>query len=819
MNTVALALVLCLLLPALVTAGSTGPQAADGVLTAWPEAQGAVTIPPQAEGQPLRAIGPGVFYLNGLITSASLPQGVRLIQENAFYGCGALEQVQLPDSLQAIDSQAFFGSEALKEVSIPPGVAVIGQQAFAFCRGLETVTFLGAPPRLVGPQAFDQVTAAFKVPKEHLAAYQALLGVACQPGEPAIPVDCLAPMDQLVLDAQGVLTGYLGDSTVVDLPKGITALADQPFAAQPRLRAVSLPEGLTRIGDGAFMGSGLAHISLPQSLTTIKQNAFRGTALTQVALPQRLIHLGEGAFAYSRLRSIQLPRGIVQVPVSAFEGNIWLEEASLGPNTSAIDDNAFKGCTSLRCMVLPVTHLPVIGADAFAGCPLADVFLSPTATLAQAQAAQNTLRGMDIPAQVWRGDPPDMPPYPNDAQFTFDENTGLITSYQGDLEAMTMYWTYRSADGSRQVPVKGLADGVFEGASLQRFAVPRSNAFVHIGARAFKDSRLREIDLFDSVAFIGRDAFSGCDQLEQLVLPHHVRVEGDLGLPAEKILVRRQASPQQLAQLREDLNYPWYLTLRRVGEPDPFLPMPARLTPNPDSHFAFDPATGTLTKYMGNTQDVVVPSLIGGVAVRAIGELAFWDGSPAAMAAGTQSHALRSVVLPHTVRSIADSAFLNTPSLERFECYGPVDLVGSRAFEKCEWLETVIFHNGVQALGDYAFHLCGALGDLRLGYGLTALGEGALRGCAAITRLMIPASLQRMESGALVGMTALTSLCFERAEPVFEGAAFPLPENQGLTIYLPEETTDEALARFQRVLNNSMMAPMDNITRQACPPR
>lgn len=83
-----------------------------------------------------------------------------------------------------------------------------------------------------------------------------------------------------------------------------------------------LPEGIKRIGQGAFGANGaIETIKLPKSLTMIESNAF----------------------SYSNLKEIVIPQEVV-----------------------VIDDYAFKGCTLLTKVV--IEGYPYINKDVFAGC-------------------------------------------------------------------------------------------------------------------------------------------------------------------------------------------------------------------------------------------------------------------------------------------------------------------------------------------------------------------------------------------------------------------------------------------------------------------
>ena len=84
----------------------------------------------------------------------------------------------------------------------------------------------------------------------------------------------------------------------VVIDEGITSIGDYAFIACNELRTVQLPEGLTRIGEAAFMGcENLVQIDLPEGVREIGQAAFFGCSnLLLIGLPASLERIGDVAF-------------------------------------------------------------------------------------------------------------------------------------------------------------------------------------------------------------------------------------------------------------------------------------------------------------------------------------------------------------------------------------------------------------------------------------------------------------------------------------------------------------------------------------------
>ncbi len=772
-------------------------DAQTGAITGYTGPGGDVAVPDSIGGVQVRRIGQSAFNANRDITSVALPAGVRRIEHSAFYFCENLRRVSLPEGLEVIAPYALFACESLEHLEVPASVAYIGDQAVAGCYSLRGVDFAGEVP-LLGEGALERgpEERIITVPAEDQAAYEAALGVACQPGGARVLVDRAIPEGDFAFDAAtGTITGYHGDAAYVVIPQDIGGVPVQKIGAQAffgraDLVRLDLPEGVDEIQAKAFYASGLAGVTLPESLQIVGDEAFGAAKLLSLSLPEGLSHMGEAAFAANALRALTLPEGISDLPERAFQRNGRLSDLALPASLQRIGPEAFAGCGELDYVVFAGSTLPALDEGAFSDCPLADVDIAWNANKQDVQAAKAALSAAGLPAQdiaVWRADRADQAPYPWEASFVIDA-AGSISSYQGDVEEMTMYWSYYGeVDGTTTaIPVRALGEGLFEGSGLRRFFVPHSDALEIIGDRAFAGSGLEYIDLFDSVTVIGEaafkdckalarivipdsverigpGAFEGCDALaevvfvggspeiaggafldcallDSLVLPAGAKIAGQLGARPQAVRISDDASDEQIEAMAQSLALPWFMDLRRASEPDTFAPMPDDLTPNAASDFEFDPSTGTITKYIGQAGRVVVPPTIENVPVERIDTLAFSDATVLGYLTDDAAETgLTGVVLPETVRFIEDSAFLECRALKEVTCYGPVDRLGIRAFENCTALERVWFVNGVREIAAYCFNFNAALETAQLGDKVLLIDEGAFNGAGLAGELTLTA--------------------------------------------------------------------------------
>lgn len=99
------------------------------------------------------------------------------------------------------------------------------------------------------------------------------------------------------------ITGYNGTDTDLNIPATldnyvVSAIADHAFEANWDLTNVTLPHGLTEIGESAFMDCGsLTTINVPETVAQIDRAAFAGcSALTSLTLPEAVSTVLEEAF-------------------------------------------------------------------------------------------------------------------------------------------------------------------------------------------------------------------------------------------------------------------------------------------------------------------------------------------------------------------------------------------------------------------------------------------------------------------------------------------------------------------------------------------
>ena len=194
-----------------------------------------------------------------------------------------------------------------------------------------------------------------------------------------------------------VITGYKGKNGIVAVPEKIgndTVIAIGEYAFSPQakhihedsrtfrensLTSVTLPEGITSIGEGAFLSCrALKYVNFPDSLEEIQHTAFSGCGnLSGVKLPKNIKYLGASAFAgCSLINEIDIPQKIDYIYDLTFSLCSGLAEVNIPPNVTSIGLRAFQHCTSLRTVTIS-EGVQEIKSFAFFGCSALETITFP----------------------------------------------------------------------------------------------------------------------------------------------------------------------------------------------------------------------------------------------------------------------------------------------------------------------------------------------------------------------------------------------------------------------------------------------------------
>ena len=199
----------------------------------------------------------------------------------------------------------------------------------------------------------------------------------------------------------------------------------------------------------------------------------------------------------------------------------------------------------------------------------------------------------------------------------------------------------------------------------------------------------------------------------------------------------------------------------------------------PDSHFAFDSATGTIRGYSDlGPRDVVIPAEIGGTVVRAIGDEAFLAKN------------VLSVVIPDSVEQIGTRAF-KANFLTSVTLPESLAKIGTGAFES-NHLTSLVIPNHVKEIGTMAF-LQNELTSVHIPDGVEIIRDSAFS-FNKLTSVSLPDSVKTIEINAFLGNEIVSVTLPAQIEAINSGV---FRQNQITSVAIPSSVKTIGQGAFQ----------------------
>lgn len=270
---------------------------------------------------------------------------------------------------------------------------------------------------------------------------------------------------------------------------------------------------VVKIGNGAF--DNRAELPpRPLDEVSAKEDGFD---FNEVSLPSTVTEIGDCAFAYCEsLEKINLSESVETIGYSAFESCKSLTDVTFPKSLKAICDAAFYGC-SFDAVSLPY-GTEYVGSYSFTNPLLPD----ESEKLKKIELA-DTIKFIGDEAFAWSGV----------TEVTMPQSLEYLGS---------AFWNCRSLktvtlnDGLKEI------GAAFLDTSIEKLRIPSSVVKIgsemcwgcnllrevsfaeigkvkYIGDRAFRSTRIKNIEIPDTVEYIGKEAFYYCSSLSSVILP------------------------------------------------------------------------------------------------------------------------------------------------------------------------------------------------------------------------------------------------------------------------------------------------------------
>ncbi len=412
----------------------------------------------------IEVLGQYSFTSKGGLQTLDLSESnVTSIETRAFHNCGALTTIISNDKLEKIGTEAFRDCKNIKTFDFPESLKTVEAGAFNNC-DLETV-YIPATLTSIGAGVFqsNKNLKAFSVSDEN-PKYSALDGVLFNKTKETLEMYPPGKEDEHY-----------------DIPEGTVTVASSAFNSVQHLQSVNIASTVAQFGVHAFYACSMSTVtfSTPSSLETISAGAF---------------------YSCANLSSIEIPATINTIAYTAFYNCQSLEEFKIPDNSQLTSigvgdvNNTPFGASHLKTFVVGKnTKLTSIGY-------LYSTYLE---------------------------------------KLVIEEGNTALTSLTG-LKNLT---NLREVNIAPDCGIKAIGKETFWGCTaLERLTLPQTvqtlgvNAFYNtpnlkeivfaepsqlktISENAFQKCGIEQFTLPESVVRIDRQAFHGCDVLQEVNLP------------------------------------------------------------------------------------------------------------------------------------------------------------------------------------------------------------------------------------------------------------------------------------------------------------
>ena len=404
------------------------------------------------------------------LKTITIPDKVVTIGAAAFRGCSDLEEVILNDKLKGIDAAAFKNCEKLKKINLPKSLDRIEASAFENCISLEEIII---------PEKITEIPSKLFASCKNLKTVK-LPNTVKEIRESAFS-DCESlsniNLDNVINFGKNAFSNCykLNPNLSINIEK----IEDYAFKNNPNIKNIKFNDKLNTFSNLAFFNCKLESIDIENSEITSNNNAITYDKSLVLGIGECIIPEGveiiEPASFYNnqKIKKLVLPKSLKRICECAFEKSS-IEEIVFNEGLTEIAFSAFKDCNNLKELILPES-LNIIGDMAFSNCSnLKKIYIPNNVIHISNTAFYKSISNLD--------------------EIVVAKDNNRYTSYDSNI----------LVDKKTNTLLLGSNKAILN----NNIKVIHSNAFI--------GSKIKKLDIPESILYVSEKAFADCTNLEEI---------------------------------------------------------------------------------------------------------------------------------------------------------------------------------------------------------------------------------------------------------------------------------------------------------------
>ncbi len=511
----------------------------------------------------------------------------------------------------------------------------------------------------------------------------------------------------------------------------VTSIGDNAFENNNKIKTVTFPDTLTKIGDSAFSKcySLEGELRLPEGLQEIGSSAFfSDSKIKTVIFPDTLIRIGNQAFinCYGLEGMLTLPEGLKEIGSSAFAGQA-----------------EYAGYVNNKMMNITAVNLPnsleKLGYNAFHACKITSVTVPEQITVLERGVFSCCfeLTSVTLPEGL--------------------KTIGSLEQYSsGPFQHCTSLKTIELPDG-----VEVLGRTAFGQSGLTEITLPKN--LKTIGGGAFcACADLKKINWNDNLETVNSNAFEECIGLTEVEIP--------AGIANFDPAAFRDCPNTCTIKVSELPLYAALINFKENG-PNQYNTDYEVVYTGSMQNAQFEDDTFTYIVIDADNNYVQILGIKEGVTLNADltlpEKVSYMDNEYTVTEIGggvfNEHSELTNITLPDTLKKIGNGAFTKCTGLTDLNLPSAVEIIDNRAFYQCTNLQNVAFSTNLTEIGGNAFYKC-AIKNVDLSVTrLNKIDERAFSSCEALESVKFPECLTTLKGETFHKCTKLESINLPRA--------------------------------------------------------